>query len=83
VYTIIGIRRAVNDAAPSALSARPGRPSAQRNWELERARHELGELTEAVKAQATELALPRGSRLDLTGPLPARSRARRKKRFSS
>ena len=60
VSTIIGIRRTVKDAALAALSARPGRPAAERNWELERARHELGELTEAVKAQAIELALLRG-----------------------
>jgi hypothetical protein len=32
----------------------------ERNWELDKARHELGELTEAVKAQAIELALLRG-----------------------
>ncbi len=43
-----------------ALSAKPGRPAAERNWELEKARHELGELTEAVKSQAIELALLRG-----------------------
>ena len=44
----------------AALSARPGRPATERNWELEKARHELGELTEAVKSQAIELALLRG-----------------------
>ena len=60
VSTVIGIRRTVKDAAMAALSARPGRRAAERNWELERARHELGELTEAVKAQAIELALLRG-----------------------
>ena len=60
VSTIIGIRRTVKDAAMAALSARPGRPAAERNWELEKARHELGELTEAVKSQAIELALLRG-----------------------
>src|SRR5215207_6763986 len=60
VSTIIGIRRTVKDAALAALSARPGRPAAERNWELEKARHELDELTEAVKAQAIELALLRG-----------------------
>ena len=60
VSTIIAIRRTVKDAALAALAARPGRPSAERNWELERARHELGELTEAVKSQAIELALLRG-----------------------
>lgn len=60
VSTIIGIRRTVKDAAMAALSARPGRPAAERNWELEKARHELGELTEAIKSQAIELALLRG-----------------------
>jgi hypothetical protein len=60
VSTIIGIRRTVKDAALAALSVKPGRPAMQRNWELEKARHELGELTEAVKAQAIELALLRG-----------------------
>jgi hypothetical protein len=50
----------VKDAALAALSAKPGRPATERNWELEKARHELGELTEAVKAQAIELALLRG-----------------------
>jgi transposase-like protein len=60
VSTIIGIRRTVKDAAMAASSSRPGHPSAERNWELERSRHELDELTEAVKAQAIELALLRG-----------------------
>ena len=60
VSTIIGIRRTVKDAALAALSARPGRPAAERNWELEEARRELGQLTEAIKAQAIELALLRG-----------------------
>ncbi len=57
---IIGIRRAAKDAALAAFAARPGRPGTERNWELERARRELGQLTEAVKAQAVELALLRG-----------------------
>ena len=60
VSTIIGIRRTVKDAALAALSARPGRPATERNWELEAARGELAQLTEAVKAQAIELALLRG-----------------------
>ena len=60
VSTIIGIRRTVKDAALAALSAKPGRPAAERNWELEEARRELGQLTEAIKAQAIELALLRG-----------------------
>jgi len=60
VSTIITIRRAVKDAALAALAAKPGRPGMERNWELEEARRELGQLTEAIKAQAIELALLRG-----------------------
>jgi transposase-like protein len=60
VSTIISLRRTVKDAALAALSARPGRPAAERNWELEEARRELEQLTEAIKAQAIELALLRG-----------------------
>jgi transposase len=60
VSTIIGIRRSVKDAALAALAARPGRPATERNWELDAARGELAQLTEAVKAQAIELALLRG-----------------------
>jgi transposase len=60
VSTIIGVRRTVKDAALAALSARPGRPAAERNWELDQARGELAQLSEAVKAQAIELALLRG-----------------------
>jgi hypothetical protein len=54
------IRRTVKDAALAALSARPGRPATERNWELDQARGELAQLTEALKAQAIELALLRG-----------------------
>jgi transposase len=60
VSTIIGIRRSVKDAALAALAAKPGRPATERNWELDAARGELAQLTEAVKAQAIELALLRG-----------------------
>jgi transposase-like protein len=60
VSTIVGIRRTVKDAALAALSAKPGRPVVERNWELDQARGELAQLTEAVKAQAIELALLRG-----------------------
>jgi transposase-like protein len=60
VSTIIGIRRTVKDAALAALSRAPGRPLMERNWELEAARAEIGALTEAIKAQAIELALLRG-----------------------
>ena len=38
VSTVIGIRRAVKDAALAALATRRGRPAKERNWELERAR---------------------------------------------
>ena len=60
VSTIIGIRRSVKDAALAALAARPGRRAKERNWELEAAQREVEQLTEAVKAQAIELALLRG-----------------------
>jgi hypothetical protein len=60
VSTVIGIRRAVKDAALTALARAPGRPASERNWELEAARAEIAQLTEAVKAQAIELAVVRG-----------------------
>lgn len=60
VSTIIGIRRTVKQAALLALAAKPGRPAKARNWELEDAQRELAQLTEAIKAQAIELALLRG-----------------------
>ena len=60
VSTVIGIRRTVKDAALAALARTPGRPAKERNWELEAARAEIGQLTEAVKSQAIELAVIRG-----------------------
>jgi transposase-like protein len=60
VSTIITIRRTVKDAALAALSRAPGRPGKERNWELDQARAEIGQLTEAVKSQAIELAVVRG-----------------------
>jgi len=60
VSTIITVRRTVKDAALTALARRPGRPGKERNWELEAARTEIGQLTEAIKAQAIELAIVRG-----------------------
>ena len=60
VSTIIGIRRTVKDAALAALARGPGRPAKERNWELEAAQTEIGQLTEAIKAQAIELAVIRG-----------------------
>lgn len=60
VSVIIGIRRTVKDAALAALAAKPGRPARERDWELELARQEVVQLTEAVKAQAIELSIVRG-----------------------
>ena len=60
VSTIMGIRRTVKDAALAALARAPGRPVKERNWELEAAHAEIGQLTEAIKAQAIELAVIRG-----------------------
>ncbi len=60
VSTIIGIRRTVKDAALAALAAKPGRPAKERDWALEAARSEIVQLTEAIKAQAIELAVVRG-----------------------
>jgi transposase-like protein len=60
VSTIIGIRRTVKDAALAALSRAPGRPAKEHNWELDAARTEIGQLTQAIKAQAIELAVIRG-----------------------
>ena len=60
VSTVIGIRRTVKDAALAALARAPGRPVKERDWQLEAARAEIGQLTEAVKAQAIELAIVRG-----------------------
>jgi transposase len=62
VSTVIGIRRTVKNAALAALALarKPGRPGTQRDWQLESARAEIAQLTEAVKAQAIELAVVRG-----------------------
>ena len=60
VSTVIGIRRTVKDAALTALARTPGRPAKERDWQLEAARAEIGQLTEAIKAQAIELAIVRG-----------------------
>ena len=60
VSTIISIRRTVKDAALAALSRAQGRPLKERNWELDAAHAEIGALTEAIKAQAIELAVIRG-----------------------
>ena len=60
VSTIIGIRRIVKEAALAALSRQPGWPGRERNWELEAARAEVAQLTQAVTAQAIELSIIRG-----------------------
>ena len=60
VSTVIGIRRTVKDAALAALARKPGRPGTPRDWQLEAARAEIVQLTEAVKAQAIELSVVRG-----------------------
>lgn len=60
VSTVIGIRRTVKDSALAALARKPGRPGRQRDWQLEAARAEIAALTEAIKAQAIELAIMRG-----------------------
>ncbi len=60
VSTVIGIRRTVKDAALAALARVPGRPATERNWELEAARAEIAQLTQAITAQAIELAVVRG-----------------------
>ena len=54
------IRRTVKDAALAALARTPGRPGAVRNFELDAARVEIGQLTDAIKAQAIKLAIVRG-----------------------
>ena len=60
VSTIIGIRRCVKDAGLAALARKPGRQTKERNFGLEAAHDEVYHLTEAVKAQAVELAILRG-----------------------
>ena len=60
VSTVIAIRRTVKDAALAALARTAGRPAKERDWQLEAARAEIGQLTEAIKAQAIELAIVRG-----------------------
>ena len=57
---VIGIRRTVKDSALAALARKPGRPGVQRGWQLEAVRAEIAQVTEAVKAQAIELAITRG-----------------------
>jgi hypothetical protein len=71
VSTVIGIRRTVKDAALAAFARKPGRPGRQRNWQLEAARVEIAQLTEAVKSQAIELAISRVSGRTWT-PSPTR-----------
>ena len=61
VSTIITIRRMVKDTALAALARKPGRPTKARNFELEAAHGtRSAQLTQAIKAQAIELAIVRG-----------------------
>ncbi|WP_420621937.1 hypothetical protein [Candidatus Poriferisodalis sp.] len=57
VFAVIGIRRAVNDAALAALAAGPGRRATERCWELGQAQGEVAQSIEAVESRAVELAL--------------------------
>src|SRR4051812_47566053 len=57
VSTVIGIRRTVKDAALAALARTPGRPTKDRNWELEAANAEIGQLPGAIRAKAIELGV--------------------------
>ena len=77
VSTVIGIRRTVKDAALAALARKPGRPGTQRDWQLEAARAEIAQLTEAVKAQAIELSvMPRASEFVPSTHMVRRKRSR-------
>lgn len=49
----------VKDAALAALARTPGRPAKERDFQLEAARTEIVQLTEAVKSQAIELVVNR------------------------
>jgi len=60
VSTIISIRRTVKDAALAALAKQPGRPGTVRDHQLDAARAEIGQLTQAITAQAIELSVVRG-----------------------
>jgi hypothetical protein len=44
----------------AALARKPGRPATQHDWQFESAGEEIAQLTEAVEAQAIELAVVRG-----------------------
>ena len=72
---MIGIRTTVKNAALAALAVKPGRPAKERDWELESARAEIGQLTQAIKAQAIELAIVRGKSAGASRPAPARAPA--------
>lgn len=58
VSTIIGTRPP--SKTPPWRRYLVGRPGKERNWPLEAAQAEVAQLTEAVKAQAIELAIVRG-----------------------
>ena len=59
VSTIIAIPRTAKDAALAAFARKRGRPVRERNREPEAARVDIGQLTEAIKSQAIELAVVR------------------------
>ncbi len=63
VSTVIGIRRTVKDAALAALARKPGRPAKERDWALEAARSEIGQLTKPSR--------PRPSSSSSSGEKPA------------
>ena len=59
VSTIIAIPRTAKNRALAAFARKPGRPVRERNREPEAARVDIGQLTEAIKSQAIELAVVR------------------------
>lgn len=61
VSTIIGIRRVAKDAALAAFARRPGRPTNGTGLAAGSGHAEIGQLTEAIRAQAIELAVERGN----------------------
>ena len=72
VSTVIGIRRTVTDAALSAFARKPGHPGAQRNWQLEAARAEIAQLTEAVRRRPSSWRSCGENPVGLSGPVPTR-----------
>ncbi len=58
--TVIGVRRTVKDAILAVLARKAPSAGRERHWAVEAARSEIGHLTEAIKAEAVELAIVRG-----------------------